>query len=141
MRGLGSSILLSAVFGLSACSDDDGVVVDLGVIIAPDHAEARIEHSALVEHGVDVQVTVMTYGDDCTTADRTDVEVSGLVAIIRPFDKSATRSVCADTLFSYEHVATIRFEQAGAATISVLGYDTGDRFGTVIERSTMVEIK
>lgn len=134
-------MLVCAVYTLSACSDDDGVVVDLGVITTPDHAEPRIEHPALFEHGVDVQVTVTTYGDDCTTVDRTDVEVNGLVAIIRPFDKSATRSVCADTLFSYEHVATIRFADAGTATISVLGYDTGDRFGTVIERSTMLEIK
>jgi hypothetical protein len=67
--------------------------------------------------------------------------VTGLKAVVRPFDQSAVDSVCADTLFAYPHTITLRFEQAGTATITVLGYAEDDRFGTVIERSSALEIE
>lgn len=126
---------------LAACSDDDSIVTDLGVITTPDPALSPIEHPDTATTNGDVPVTVMTFGDDCTWAKRTDVEITGLTAIIRPFDQSAVDSLCADTLFSYPHTAVIRFDRPGTAMIKVLGYAFGDRFGAVIEHSVTVEIQ
>lgn len=135
-------LLLSAVL-LAACTGDGNgsVVVDLGVIVASDGTDPPIEHPATAQSGVDIPVAVMTYGDDCTWVDRTEVAVNGLTAVVKPFDKSDVASVCADTIFSYRHMASIRFAQPGTATITVLGYDKGDRFGTVIERSSTLQIQ
>lgn len=137
---LSRTLVLAAV--LSACSaDDDTVVVDLGVIVGPDQMDPVIEHPEVLQRGVDIPVTVTTLGDDCTWADHTDVVITGLTAVIKPFDKSATDSPCADTIFMYKHSATVRFEESGTATITVVGYKMGDRFGSVIERSRSLEIQ
>jgi hypothetical protein len=135
-----SAALLLVV--LAACSDpDDSLVVDLGVITTSFELGPSIEHPAVVQSGANVSVTVLTYGDDCTWVKRTDVEVTGLTAVIRPFDESAVESLCGDAIFSYRHTTSIRFEQAGTATITVFGYEEGDRFGTVVQRSSTLEVQ
>lgn len=137
MRSVALLLLL-----LAACWDaDDSLVVDLGVITTSFELGPSIEHPAVAQSGADASVTVLTYGDDCTWGKRTDVEVTGLIAVIRPFDESAVESLCGDAVFSYRHTTSIRFEQAGMATITVLGYEEGDRFGTVVQRSSTFEIQ
>lgn len=138
-----ASVVLISMTVVSACSEKDtsSIVVDLGVIEATDRLEPAIDHPAIAQRQADISVTVMTYGNDCTWMDRTEVEVHGLDVVIRPFDRSDTESPCGDTIFGYPHLASVRFEQAGTATITVLGYGEGDRFGTVIERSSSLEIQ
>lgn len=131
------------VFVTACAGDEDGFVVDLGVITSSFESDfgPSIEHPAVAQAGADVEVTVYTYGDDCTWAKRTDVEVRGLNAVIRPFDESAVDSFCGDVVLRYPHTASIRFEQPGTATITVFGYAESDRFGTVIQRSSTLEIQ
>lgn len=127
---------------LGACSDaDDSLVIDLGVITSSFDLGPAIVHPAVARVGEDVAITVLTYGDDCTWAKRTDVEVDGLGAEIQPFDESAVESLCGDAVFSYPHATVVRFALAGTATITVVGYAEGDRFGTVIQRSSTLEIQ
>jgi hypothetical protein len=128
---------------LAACSDDDSLVVDLGVITTRNEAEIgpSIQHPASAQAGTDVSVTAQTYGTDCTGPERTDVKVTGLNAVIRPFDRNFVESVCGDLVWPYRHTTSIRFEEAGTATITVFGYEEGDRFGTVIQRSSTLEIQ
>lgn len=135
-----SVVLLLALF--AACSDsDDSIVVDLGVITTSFIPGPAIEYPSVAQSNTDIAVTALTYGSDCTWLKRTDVKVTGLKAEIRPFDESAVQSTCGDTIFSYRHETTIRFEQPGTATITVFGYGEGDRFGTVIEQSSDLEIE
>ena len=127
---------------LAACSNaGDSLVVDLGVITTSFEYGPSIEHPAVARSGTDVAVTALTYGSDCTWFKRTDVEITGLTAVIRPFDESAVESVCGDAVFSYRHTATIQFAQAGMATITVFGYEEDDRFGTVVQRSSTLVIQ
>ena len=127
---------------MAACSaDDDTLVVDLGVITRSFDVTPSIEHRAVAQSGTDVAVTVLTYGSDCTWPKRTDIEVSGLSAVIRPFDENAVESFCGDAVFTYRRTISVRFDQRGTAMITVFGYEEGDRFGTVIERSSTLEIR
>lgn len=127
---------------LAACSgEEESLVVDLGVITTTFDLGTPIEHPAVAQPNTDIPITVLTYGSDCTWPKRTDVKVTGLKAEIRPYDESAVDSVCGDTIFSYRHTTTVRFEEAGKAEITVFGYGEGDRFGTVIEQSSSLEVQ
>ncbi|SRR6266446_8029989 len=68
-------------------------------------------------------VSVRSYGGGCTSQGETEAEVEGLLATIRPFDLVLTdpNVVCIQILRVFEHVATIRFDQPGMATVRVVG--------------------
>lgn len=76
---------------VTACAEDDGFVVDLGVITSSFEADYGpvLRHPATAPAGTDVMVTAVTFGNDCTWARRTDVEVTGMTAVIRPYGENA----------------------------------------------------
>jgi hypothetical protein len=103
--------------------------------------EASIEHPALVRAGDDVSILVRTSGcGECTQLERTDVRVTGSEAEIRPFDRFRF-GVCGDCFEEFTHAVTVRFDDPGPAVIRVFGYMAGDRFGTVIERTSSITVE
>jgi len=123
------------------CAADSDVVVDLGVIADYTTGEASIEHPARVSVGADVSITVRTSGcGECTQFQRTDVAVNGRDVEIRPYD-TRYLGLCGDCFEYFPHPVTVQFEEAGPAVIRVFGYMAGDRFGTVIERSSTLTVE
>lgn len=73
-----------------------------------------------VTRGEAFNVTISTWGGrDCTKVARTEVIVDGLVAKITPYNKNRVGASCAAVGAVFRHSATLRFAQAGTATVTV----------------------
>lgn len=79
---------------------------------------------AVVPSGRTVTVSVTTYGGGCDSKGETEVAVTGLTAVVTPYDywKSAT-GACPDILRTFAHSTTIEFVESGTAEIIVRGLD------------------
>ena len=127
-RGV-SSLVLCCLFGLlAACS---GATTDIGVIGRVDQAVIT-SLPEIAKRDEAIQLTFNTYGDSCTAATRTEVQLQGLEATVTPYDTKTTgtsTSPCVLVAFRIEHTATLVFDQVGTATVTVRGYDTSSDFG------------
>jgi hypothetical protein len=117
-----------SVAALSGCSDavgpDPGWERQIGVIDIGGFQSPPIELPQTVEVGVPFTATVMTFGSSsCVREDGAEVFTSGLTAHVRPYDLIAVAvdRVCTDDLGPHPREVTIRFDQAGEATVLVLG--------------------
>jgi len=83
-------------------------------------------------------VAVRTYGGGCVDQGDTEVTISGADAEVRPFDIFVTRApdnyVCTDILKLFTHRATLRFTQAGPATVRIRGRNEPGGEIIIIER-------
>jgi hypothetical protein len=86
---------------------------------------AQMEVPDLVEQGQPFTVTVATYGNGCIEKGETKVEA--LRAVVRPYDYDTTPlgHDCDDMLRTYEHTATLSFEEAGTAEVVFYGLKEG----------------
>ena len=75
--------------------------------------------------GVPFQITVTTYGSSsCTRPGDTETGGEGLVAVVRPFDWSRTGdAVCTADLRAYSRTVALRFDEAGEATVRLIGQE------------------
>ena len=84
-----------------------------------------IEIPDTVAVGSPFEVTVRTYGGGCIDPGDTEVSVTGQAATVRPYDVFVTHLppnyACTDDIRLYTHRATVRFDQAGPATVTVHG--------------------
>lgn len=132
-----SLALLSSVAGV-ACSSTTGTEPPSRVILGGEFKRERqlavirfyqdpmlIEVPSVVSRGVDFEVAVRTFGNGCVTQGDTEVSIAGRTAEVRPFDVFVTQlppnSACTDILRYYLHRATMRFTEAGVATVRVRG--------------------
>jgi len=100
-------------------------VTVLGAIKGYNNDDPRI---ALAVNGRDVTVTVSTYGGGCHSKGVTDVQRTGMQALLTPWDHTAPPGTpCTMQLVEMRHTATVSFPQAGTATIRVRGIDAGTR--------------
>ena len=84
-------------------------------LVAPDTVRA----------GVDFQVGATTLGGGCERAGETEVQVSGGVAVVTPYDYTARAGACHDILLYLPHAATLRFSTPGEAVVRVRGRRVG----------------
>jgi hypothetical protein len=136
--------LLSFVVAAAAWSCSSATVPSaahvLGVIAGYNDDDPRIE---LVVQGRTVNLTVMTYGNSCFSAADTDVRVSGLNAVVTPYDQDPE---CSDrALKQIEHVVAVQFTEPGTARILVRGINASTRTSSnmagdtvTIERSVSI---
>lgn len=83
-------------------------------------------------------VTVNTFGSSsCVRAERLDVEVTGAVARLTPYDRVAPAgSPCTPDLSAHPHTASVTFASPGPATLEVFAQaGTGD---TIISEAVVV---
>jgi hypothetical protein len=73
------------------------------------------------EAGRPFEVTVRTYGDGCTEKGRTEVEVAGGRAIVRPYDYHRQRVDCPSILGLFDHTAMVQFEVPGTFEVVIEG--------------------
>jgi hypothetical protein len=97
-----------------------------------------IERPDTVEQGVPFATTVVTFGSSiCVRADGAEVEVSGLTAHITPYDLVAVTGFCTDDLAPYPREVTLQLDQAGEATVQVLGRNL---FGAPAQYETRIVV-
>ena len=126
--GLDRIGLLGAVVAL-ACGGGDAagpdIVWDLqpGVIEFFDEA-IIIDLPETTTVGAETAITVGTFGGGCTAEGHTEISITGLSAIVQPFD-SVIRPfpdlACTQELRVFEHQAVLQFAVTGVATVRVLG--------------------
>jgi hypothetical protein len=94
----------------------------VGVIEIGGDQPPPIELPDTVEQGVPFATSVVTFGSStCVRADGAEVNTSGLTAHIIPYDLVAVTGVCTDDLAPYPREVTLQFDEAGEATVRVLG--------------------
>jgi hypothetical protein len=102
-----------------------------------------VEVPGIVSREVDFDVTVGTYGGGCVDQGDTEVALSGADAEVRPFDifvvEMPDNYACTDILKRFTHRATLRFTQAGAATVRIRGRAAPDGEVIVVERQVTVQ--
>lgn len=77
---------------------------------------------ATVKRGVSFDATVTTYGSSsCTRADGAEVQVRGLIAEVTPYDLTNRRGICTADLRAFPRTVSLRFDEAGEATVRVNG--------------------
>jgi hypothetical protein len=107
------------------------------------HDPIVIEIPSTVSRGTDFEVRVRTYGGGCIDEGDTEVTMAESHAELRPFDIFVTHLppnvACPDVLRVYVHRATLRFAQAGTATVRVRGRSVPGDEVIVVERQLTVE--
>ncbi len=73
-----------------------------------------------VEVGQPFDVTVTTFGSSCIRAERGDVEIIGLIALITPYDIHSN-STCMEYLRPYSRIVKVRFDAVGIGVLRVKG--------------------
>ena len=135
--------VLAAGLALAACVDyfawdsSTGVVV-IGWVGDGAVIEVIIEAPDTVSAGSAFDVTVNTFGSSsCTRPERLDVEVTGQVARLTPYDLVPTGDVeCTADFGAHPHQAEVMFPTAGHATLEVLGRAaSGD---TIVRKAVVV---
>ena len=101
-----------------------------------------VSHPSEVQRGLDVVVTVRTYGNGCVTAAGTGVRYRGNTAIIVPYDNDRSRQGenfnCPDVLTRATHNVSLRFPMEGVATLRIEGRNAPEGRWTVIESTLNV---
>lgn len=91
-----------------------------GVISFYDEPEV-VEVPASAPAGEPFEVVVVTYGGGCVTRNGTEVDVSGLVVDVRPYDMDSGAEVCTDELRIFEHRAAVIVHEIGTAEVRFHG--------------------
>lgn len=95
-----------------------------------------------VAAGVPFTVSVRTYGGGCIDEGDTQVGIDGQTVEIRPFDVFPTdlpdNYACPSILRFYSHIASVRLDRAGVATLRAIGRVSPGDSTTTIERTLVV---
>lgn len=137
-------VLLAAALGLAACDgyafawDGSTGTLVVGFVWDGGTGTVIIEAPDTVAAGRAFDVTVNTFGSSsCVRAERLDVEVTGSVARLTPYDRVAPSNVaCTQDFGAHPHTAPVTFATAGSATLEAHGrVASGD---TVVTRTVVV---
>jgi len=106
---------------LSACDilGPDSYVA-LGVLVVHDDTLGSVNAPDTVSAGEGFDVIVGTLGGACDKVERTELEVQGVIALIRPYDRKSLGS-CIDRGEIIGHTASVRFDAPGLGAIRVTG--------------------
>jgi len=129
------SALFAGLYVLTACTEHDWTV-RLSEI--DDTSSAGIVTPASFRVGVPDTVSITTVGNGCVRMANTQVQVQGLLATIQPVDSNRIRDICTDTRRTFIHKAGVTFQQAGSATLRILGR-TELLTNIIVERSVPVQ--
>jgi hypothetical protein len=114
------SMALVLLAGCGTVLDPEGWHREVGMT-GDGGAAPPIALPASAKRGVAFEARVTTYGSSsCTRPDGAEVRVRGLVADVTPYD-SIFRGTCTADLRSFPRAVTLRFDEAGEATVRVNG--------------------
>ena len=125
---------------LAACSitEPDGGERP-GIIQMLPSLPAQVTVPATAPRGEPFTVTVVTHGGGCLNQGPTRVRIRGATAEVRPIDVHNGSSVCPANVAQYEHRATIQFDQAGPATVRIIGTGYPGPETVTIERTVTIQ--
>lgn len=116
-----------------------GRVLHLGLIAGYNNDDPRI---TLTQDGRRVDLSITTYGDGCHSRGITDVVLTGLEALVTPYDYTATPgSTCTRQLVSSIHRASLQFDRSGTARVRVRGIDAGTRTSSNLVGDTLIVVR
>lgn len=113
--------------GLVTCrgSADLDAAPELGIIEFYSDRSEVLTVPATAHAGEDFEVVVRTFGNGCVSAAGTGVRYRGDVVVLTPYDNDMSRLspgvICLDILNRPIHTVTLRFPNAGVATVRVDG--------------------
>jgi len=112
----------------------------MGMKLATPGAVIRYRMPDAAEHGVEVPVSVHSYGGGCSETWDTEVKVNDLVAHVTPHDVlvRGEGAVCDGVLLTHPHVARLRFEGVGTASPLFIGRREPGGELVVVKRSLVV---
>ena len=124
MRSTYVAFVASLAIGTGACGIlDSDTFAEPAVIIAI-WETARVTAPDSVARGANFPVSVRTFGGGCTREiARTLWNVSGGLLQILPYNKTRRSDVCTLDALYLTHTVTTRIDQAGPATIRVIGVE------------------
>jgi hypothetical protein len=149
------SLFLLGVVALAGCGSNSGAEITGQPIVGDEVRRERqlawirfyqdpmlVEIPNVVSRGVDFEVAVRTFGGGCISQGDTEVSIAGKTAEVRPFDIFVTHippnSACTSELRYYLHRATLRFTEAGLATVRVRGRAHPGGRGVVVDEWVIV---
>jgi len=135
------TLLLAGTALLGACSllDEEAYLRYPGAIEY--YAQpALISVPDSVRVGESFTVAVATYGAGCSDADRTQTSQSGLVGHVTPYDieRTTSGSACGAEMRTHGHTATLRFTEAGTATVNFYGIRLPGQEAISFQRTVVV---
>ena len=114
---------LSALACHTAAEPD--VAPEVGIIEFYSDRSTVLTLPATARAGQDFNVVVRTFGNGCVSAATATVRYNGARATLTPYDNDLSRTspgvACTDILLRPTHTVTLRFPEAGVATIRVEG--------------------
>jgi len=144
----GAWLLVVAGWGplVAACSLLDPTFSEPALIILG-RDTAEIAAPEAVGRGLAFEVSVGTFGGGCTRIiGRTETKVSGMLAEIRPYNETWRDRVCPSNIVILRHTTSLRFDEAGVATIRIVGDQEaleggylGPRRPAQLERQVLVQ--
>lgn len=129
---------LSAAAVLAGCSVLGPDARERPGLIDPS-SPAAVTVPAAAQRGEPFTVTVITYGGGCLSQGPTRVRIRGTTAEVRPYDVHSGGNVCPSDVQLYEHTATVRIDEPGAATVRVHGRGLPDGEMAVITRTVTIQ--
>lgn len=129
---------LTGLFALvlaGACSDSptnrNQTVREIGAVRYKDFP-VDITVPTTARAGQAFSVRIITRADGCSTADDTEVFVTGSTAIVIPYDirTTGTNLSCGGEDQIFTHTASVKFDIPGPATVTIVGRQApgGDEF-------------
>ena len=132
-------LLLAACDAYAFAWDSSTGVLIVGFVGGGTSIGIVLEAPDTVLAGSAFEVTVNTFGSSsCVRAERLDVEVTGAVARLTPYDLVAPPDTpCTADLGAHAHTASVTFASPGTATLEVLGRaESGD---TTVRKTVVVK--
>jgi hypothetical protein len=123
---LSMCIVLLVAGSLAGCVVTERFTARRVIGSIPNHPQAGLEVIRAPERvavNQEVEITVITYGSSsCITPDGADVEVTGHLAVVTPYDRVPTGEVaCTADLASHPRPVRLTFAEGGPALIRVMG--------------------
>jgi hypothetical protein len=137
MRSFSVITCLLALGCSSATAPDEVKVV--GTIVGLSEGVPQIEVPSTAQRGQAFTVRITTTGDTCTEKLETEVNVSDAVAVVTPYDLEHRGGQCHDIGRTFEHTASVTFEQAGSARVDIRGRETPGGVIVTLQRTVVVQ--
>jgi hypothetical protein len=98
-----------------------------------------VKLAASIRVGESTPVQFTSFAGGCILQDRTEVEVSGLAAEVRPYRRERPpNTVCTSDLRLDQNVAELRFAEPGRARVRIVGLARPGNHAVVLERDLLV---
>jgi hypothetical protein len=135
--------LLTVFLSVAACSSPTEPELELRLAyVTVDGSSPVLEVVAVSDRTV--EITFDTFGAGCHRAGDTQVVVTGMAAVVTPYDyRPSVGTPCTRDLVTFRHSAVMEFPSSGTVTVTVQGLSDqdGPSESTVVSYQFYVEVE